>query len=44
MKDFDENAFVMYSHVKLDAHVSAKNLENIEIYQLGMEVAWNTIA
>jgi hypothetical protein len=41
MEDFDENAFTTHSHVEVDAHVNTKNSENIEVYRLGVEVAWS---
>jgi hypothetical protein len=44
MEDFDENAFATYSHMEVDAHVSIKSLESIEVYQPGVEAAWSTIA
>jgi hypothetical protein len=44
MEDFDENAFVTHSHMEVDAHVSTKNSESIEVYQPGVEVAWSTTA
>jgi hypothetical protein len=44
MEDFDENAFVTHSHMEVDAHVSTKNSESIEVYQPGVEAAWSTTA
>jgi hypothetical protein len=42
MEDYDDNVFATHSYVEGDAHVSTRNLEGIEVYQLGVEVAWNT--
>jgi hypothetical protein len=42
METFDENAFAIHLPMQVDAHVSAKNLENIKVYQPGVEAAWNT--
>jgi hypothetical protein len=37
METFDENAFATYLHMQVDAHVSAKNLKNIQVHQPGVE-------
>jgi hypothetical protein len=42
MEDFDENAFATHAHMEMDAQVSTKNSESIEVYQHGVEVAWST--
>jgi hypothetical protein len=39
IEDFVENAFATDSHVELDAHVNAKSLESVEVYQPGVKVA-----
>jgi hypothetical protein len=44
MKDFDENAFVTYSHMEVDTRVSTKRSERIKVYQPGVEAAWSTTA
>jgi hypothetical protein len=42
METFDENAFVTYLHMQVDAHVSIKNLESIKVHQPGIKAAWST--
>jgi hypothetical protein len=42
METFDENAFTTHLYMEVDAHVSAKNLESIKVYQPGVEAAWST--
>ena len=42
MEDSDENAFATHSYMEVDAHVSTKNSESIEVYQHGIVAAWNT--
>jgi hypothetical protein len=44
METFDENAFTTHLHMQVDAQVSAQNLENIKVHQLGIEAAWSTTA
>jgi hypothetical protein len=44
METFDENAFATHLPMQVDAHVSAKNFESIEVRQSGVEAAWSTIA
>jgi hypothetical protein len=44
METFDENDFVTYLHMQVDAHVSAQNLESIRFHQPGIEAAWSTTA
>jgi hypothetical protein len=39
MEDFDENAFAVQFHMELGAHMSAKSMESIKIYQPGVEAA-----
>jgi hypothetical protein len=39
METFDENAFTTHLHMQVDAHVSTRNLENIKVYQPGVEAA-----
>jgi hypothetical protein len=44
METFNENVFATHLHMQVDAHVSAQNLENIKVHQLGIEAAWSTTA
>jgi hypothetical protein len=41
-EDFNGNAFA--THVQGEDHVTARGLENIKVYQPGVETPWSTIS
>jgi hypothetical protein len=44
METFHKNAFTTHLHMQVDAHVSAQNLESINVHQPEIEAAWSTTA